>query len=421
MKLFWAFSLLLLLFNPGLFAQTGEVIDWDYEIDLLARELSEKHPNLFFRTDSTWFYHAMHQIARETHDKSLFQVSIQLQQVLAVMGDAQTKINYHFLVEKSKILPFEFYWFEDGIYVLKADKAYEALLGKKLTAINDVPIEEVTDSLATLLVLDNQSVLKNQIPRMLVWFQVLEYFGFASGNELSLTVLSASKGDALSRTIDLPVELGEMLAVQPATLPLGWQDRKSFFREQYFENEHLYYIQYNRCWSREAEEDYGSGASALFMPSFKEFEKEVFPVLKKKEINKLVFDIRFNKGGHASQGTEFIRKICKTLPKDHGDIFVLVGRVTNASAIINTVDFMKSEKVVLVGEETSGKPNHFGEVNRFVLPESKLIVSYSTRYFTLLDEDLPTLMPDVLTPLDFDQYMNGIDPAMEAVILTPLP
>lgn len=421
MKSFWILPLLLLLIIPGLFAQSEEVIDWDYEIDLLARELSEKHPDLFFNTDSAWYFHAMRQLASETTGKSLFQISIELQQVIAAMGDAQTQINYHFLVEKNKILPIEFYWFEDGIYVLKADKAYEALLGNKLTAINDVSIEVVIDSLATLLVLDNQSVLLNQIPRMLVWFQVLEHFGFASGEELSLTVLRTKNGEELKRIIYLPVELGEMLAVQPSSLPLGWQDQKSFFREQYFENEHLFYIQYNRCWSREAEEDYGSGASALFMPSFKEFEKEVFPVLKKKEIDKLVFDIRFNKGGHASQGTEFINKICKTLPKNHGDIFVLVGRVTNASAIINTVDFMKREKVTLVGEETSGKPNHFGEVNRFVLPESRLIVSYPTRYFTLLDEDLPTIVPDVLTPLGFDQFMKGIDPAMEAVSLSPLP
>jgi len=27
----------------------------------------------------------------------------------------------------------------------------------------------------------------------------------------------------------------------------------------------------------------------------------------------------------------------------------------------------------------------------------------------------------VLTPLGFDQYMKGIDPAMEAVSLSPLP
>jgi hypothetical protein len=260
-------TLFLLMLFIGLSAQTGDAIDWDYEIDLLARELAEKHPDLFFRTDSTWYYHAMSQVAKQSPGKSRFQISIRLQQVLAAMGDAQTQINYHFLVEKSHILPIDYYWFEDGIYLLETDKEYEALLGKKLTAVNNVPIEVVIDSLATLLVIDNHSVVKNQIPRMLSWFQVLEYFGFVSGKELSLTVESGT-GKTLSSTIHLPVELGEMLAVQPSTLPLGWQDQKAFFRELYFEDEHIYYIQYNRCWSREAEEDYGSGASALFMPSF---------------------------------------------------------------------------------------------------------------------------------------------------------
>jgi len=420
MKFKLSLTLFILMLFLELSAQTSSTIDWDYEIDLLARELAAKHPDLFFRADSAWYYNAMTQVATETPGKSLFQVSIRLQQVLAAMGDAQTQINYHFLVEKPLILPIEYYWFEDGIYLLETDKEYEALLGKKLTAVNSVPIEVVIDSLATLLVLDNQSVVKNQIPRMLTWFQLLEYFGFAKGKELSLTVKD-SAGEKLSRSIHLPVELGEMLAVHPSSMPLGWQDQKAYFREQYFDNEHIYYIQYNRCWSREVEEEYGSGATALFMPSFIEFEKQVYPVLKKKEIDKLVFDIRFNKGGHASQGTEFISKICKTLPKEHGAIYLLVGRATSGSAIINTVDFIKSTDVVLVGEETSGKPNYFGEVNRFVLPESRLIVSYPTRYFSLLDKDLPAIIPDLATPLGFEQYMKGIDPAMEAVRHAPLP
>jgi hypothetical protein len=397
-----------------IFGQSGKDVDWDYEIDLLARELEDKHPDLFFKVDSVWYYQAMEQVVKESAELSLFQVSVRLQQVLAAMGDAQTLINYHFLIEKSKILPFDCYWFEDGIYFLETEKAYEELLGKKLIGINQAPLDEVLDSLATLLVLDNQMVLLNQAPRMLTWFQLLEYFGFASGNELSIRVEDPS-GETRSVSIYLPVELGEMVSVYPSNMPLGWQDQKSFFRAQYFEDERLYYIQYNRCWSREAEEDYGSGASALFMPSFKEFEKEVYPLLKKKEINKLVFDLRFNKGGYAVQGTEFIKKICKSLPKKHGEIFVLVGRASNGAAIINTVDFMKSAEVILVGEESSGKPNFFGDVNRFVLPESSLIISYPTRYYKLLDDDLPAIIPQLHTPLDFDAYRMGIDPAIDLI------
>ncbi len=111
MKVKCTLTLLFLLLFSELSAQKGKVIDWDYEIDLLARELAEKHPDLFFRTDSTWYHQAMSQLAKETPGKSLFQVSIRLQQVLAAMGDAQTQINYHFLVEKSQILPIEFYLF----------------------------------------------------------------------------------------------------------------------------------------------------------------------------------------------------------------------------------------------------------------------------------------------------------------------
>jgi len=167
--------LLLLILCIKLQAQPGETIDWDYEINLLARELEARHPDLFFQTDSSWYYQSMEQIAGETGGLSLFQVSVRLQQLLARMGDAQTMINYHFLVEKPQILPMECYWFDDGIYILETDKSYEPLLGKKLTAMNRVPIEVVVDSLATLLVVDNEMVLRNQIPRMLTWFQLLEY------------------------------------------------------------------------------------------------------------------------------------------------------------------------------------------------------------------------------------------------------
>ena len=420
MNLFRYLILLLLFPFSGLAAQSGDAIDWKYEIDLLASELAERHPNLFFRTDSAWFYNEMREVAGETGGKSLFQVAVRLQQVVAAMGDAETQINYHYLVDKSLILPIEFYWFEDGIHLMETDREYEGLLGKKLVAVNDVPIQVVIDSLSTLLVRDNDSVLKYNIPRMLSWYQLLEYFGFAGRNEVSLTVENRSR-EKERYSIDMPIKLGEKLQIIPETLPLGWQDQNTYFRDHYFESEKLYYIQYNRCWSREVEEDFGSGATALFMPSFKEFERKVIPVLKKKEIDKLVFDLRFNWGGNAAQGTEFINKICKLLSKKSVEIFVLIGRTTFSSAIINTVDLMECGKVVLVGEDTRGKPNHFSEVKRFVLPESRLIVTYSTTYFSLLEGDPPAIEPDLPAPIDYDQYINGIDPAMEAVRLHNLP
>jgi len=406
--------LILVFSNEWMLAQQEEEIDWVYEIDLLGTELAQKHPDLFFKVDSATFFTNFNRIAQETAGQSTFEISVRLQQVLAQMGDAHTLINYHFNVVPDFILPIDLYWFQEGIYILKTPLEYGQILGKRVVSINESPLEVVIDSLSTLIVNDNPSMVKNQIPRMITWTQLLEYFGFANHKGLELGVMD-QEGHTEKVYISLPQADGEVVSVEPDSIPFGFKDQKAYFRDHYFPHENLYYIQYNRCWSREVEEQFGSGASALFMPSFKEFEKEVFQVIKKKPIDKLVFDMRFNSGGNSAQGTRFIKKLSKSKIKGEGDIYVVVGRKTFSSAIINTVDFMNLAEVLTVGEATGGRPNHFGEVKRFVLPESKLVVNHSTRYFTLVEEDAPSIIPQLMAPISFDQYMHGIDPALETI------
>ncbi len=222
-------------------------------------------------------------------------------------------------------------------------------------------------------------------------------------------------GNHSREIIPLPSPESERVSVGPDPLPLGWQDRKSFFRDQYFPDSKTYYIQYNKCWSREAEVAFGSGASALFMPSFEEFEKEVIRTVRKKDIEKLVFDLRFNSGGNSMQGTEFVNRLHKTRIGERAEIYLLVGRKTFSAAIINAVDVIKTFTPVVVGEDSGGRPNHFGEVNRFVLTTSNLVVSYSTKYFTLLDDDPPAIIPDIPVSQSYEGFMMGTDEAMEAI------
>ncbi len=408
------FLLFFLLSHGPLCAQQDQNIDWKYEIDLLGKELAQKHKNLFFQTDSIEFFDALDHIAAQASGNSLFHVSVQLQQVLAAMGDAHTRINYHFNIDRASILPLECYWFEEGIYILKTKREHQDVLGKRLTAINGYPLARVIDSLATLIVDDNPFLLKAELPSMIPWIQLLEHFGFADRNGLELE-LEDEHGQALKHYIHLPAKESETVSIRPIELPLGWQDRKSFFRDQYLPDEKIYYIQYNKCWSREAEEKFGSGASALFMPSFREFEKQVFHSIRKQDIDRLVFDMRFNSGGNSYQGTKFIEKLSNTKLNGAGKIFVIVGRHTFSSAILNTLDFLKNTDAVIVGEGTGGRPNHYGEVKRFVLPESKLVVSYSSKYFKVIEEDPSSIVPEIEALLYFKDFMNGIDPALEAI------
>jgi len=136
--------LLILIFTSSLLpAQQETEIDWVYEINLLGKELAEKHINLFFKSDSSQFFSEYRKIAREAPGQSLLDVSIQLQQVLALMGDSHTQINYHFNVDSRFILPINCYWYDEGIHIIKCPREYEQLLGKKLVAINEFPLKIV--------------------------------------------------------------------------------------------------------------------------------------------------------------------------------------------------------------------------------------------------------------------------------------
>jgi hypothetical protein len=94
---------------------------------------------------------------------------------------------------------------------------------------------------------------------------------------------------------------------------------------------------------------------------------------------------------------------------------VVLGRATFSSAILNAMDFKRLTNAIFVGEETSGKPNHFGEVKSFQLPTSKLSVNYSTKYFKMTDENVNTIAPDVKIEMSFSDFMKGVDPVYEWV------
>ena len=143
---------------------------------------------------------------------------------------------------------------------------------------------------------------------------------------------------------------------------------------------------------------------------------KVLDDLKKPETNKLVLDLRVNPGGSSPQGTEFARKVGKiSRINKKGRIFVIIGKRTYSSAVINAIDFKRYTEAILCGEATSGQPNHFGETRQFVLPNSNLPVRYSTKYFKYSDEDEDSLMPDMAVETSIQDFAEGRDPVLEAI------
>ncbi|NMA52753.1 MAG: peptidase S41, partial [Peptococcaceae bacterium] len=96
-----------------------------------------------------------------------------------------------------------------------------------------------------------------------------------------------------------------------------------------------------------------------------------------------------------------------------GRLYVIIGRGTYSSAVLNAVRLKKETNASFVGEATGGEPNHYGEVKQFTLPNSEKPIRYSTKYFKWLDEDTNTLEPDMVIEETFAAYRAGVDPVTE--------
>ena len=50
------------------------------------------------------------------------------------------------------------------------------------------------------------------------------------------------------------------------------------------------------------------------------------------------------------------------------------------------------------------------------LPNSRLVVSYSTRYYKFLEEDAPAVMPDKRIDPNWADFQMGRDPVMDWIL-----
>lgn len=395
-------------------SQTFKKIDWVTDIDFLAKELPQKHYDFFTVKDKKEFLERLAKIKLGSTELTDIEVAIRLQQLIAGFGDSHTMVNYGQLIDKSKILPLHLYWFSDGLYILHTTEENNEILGHQILSVNGVPLATITDSLSTLTTKDNQAIIRNTIPKLLPLVQVLECFDFIKGEEIELELmdLNGTKKTHVLKPAEMTRQNRKIY--KPDSLALCYRNERAFFIDYYQTTDNIYYLQYNRCWSKELELQYGNAQNAEKMPSFKDFEEKVFQTVDKNSIDKIVFDIRFNGGGNSSQGTEFIEKFAKQLEKNKNTkIYVILGRNTFSSAILNAMDFKRMTNAIFIGEETSGKPNHFGEVKSFQLPNSGIRVNYATKYFKRTDEKVSTISPDIKLEPGFSDFVSGIDPAYE--------
>ncbi|UCE40273.1 MAG: peptidase S41 [Candidatus Aminicenantes bacterium] len=377
---------------------------WIQDLDFLGSELPKKHKNLFHNISEIEFQTQIEELKEKLPFMALDEILVGLMGILASVGDSHTTLGYR----PQQALPLMLYWFKDGIAVLNTTTEYKDFLYGKITALGGKPIEDIVASLTAIIPHENQAQVKNKIPNLLTDTVILHGLKLISSQEKApLTVITTS-GRAV--TLDMkPLSFSskpEWLidTSDESDAPLYLRRRGLFYWYEILPDSQTIFFKYNSCQNMKGK-------------PFIDFVKTLFGAADEKKVKKIVIDLRHNGGGNSGIFAPFLEEL-KKRPQflQKGSIYVLIGRRTFSSAILNAIDLKKQTPAIFVGEPTGGKPNHYGEVQMLRLPQSGLPVTYSIKYFRVLDDDPESLMPDILVELRITDYLKMTDPVIENVI-----
>ncbi len=410
--------ILLISYSSFSYSQTRKEI-WTKDINYLKTELPRLHKNLFFKTDQKEFNQKINSIIHEIDNLKDIEIYIALQEVMALMGDDHTSIYDPRLPEYGKF-PIYLNYFEDGIYILNTTPEYRNLLMCKVIAFNNHPIEDVISTVLNISTKTNDAVSKNHFLSYFSYKAILEYYGIVDSDSMQISYINNKEEIEklyIKNMISPKDEKINWIGFGTTEKALCDKNKNKLFWYDYNESTKVLYAQYNKCLSKEVMKLYGKKKQAKNYPSFKKFSSDILEILESEQVEKFVFDMRYNSGGNSDQGTEFVKKLAKVESiNQKGKLFIVVGSKTFSSAILNSLDFQNYTEAIFVGEPTGGRPNHYGEVRKFRLPNHGLRVYYSTKHFANADEDTDSFYPDYVIQTKFKEYYSGVDPVFEWIL-----
>lgn len=379
---------------------------WAQDVDYLADNLPRLHVNAFHSVSRARFESEIRRLRQDVPKLKDHEIIVRLMQIVASIGDGHTRLGGQ---TGFGALPVRLRRFEDGVFVVAATAEYAEIVGARVVHVDETPIEEALAAVSSVIPHDNCDELREAAPWYLAEPEVLLALGVARTADAVPFELEPRDGPLT--TVELR-RLPTVDGVRWATVPLpdGTPrplSRRNQSKPYWFERlpeQSVLYVAYNSC------------VDAKEQP-FAEFVESVFRIMDAESTERLVVDLRNNEGGNSEVINPLIREIRRRPHQNQrGRLFVLIGRLTYSSAMLNALDFRRETNALLVGEPTGGKPNSYGEQRSFRLPNSRLEITYATKYFRKVwFKDPPAVIPDVTVETSSADFFAGRDPVLEAV------
>jgi tetratricopeptide (TPR) repeat protein len=394
---------------------------WREDLRHMAREMEARHQNLFHTMTREQFATAVRRLDERIPALARHQIIVEMARIAALVGDGHTNVAP---TRDPKIgfrtLPVKFYLFADGLTVRAAERSHAELVGARVLKIGDATADEAIARAREIIGRDNEMDVKFFAPFLLMMPEVLHALGLSQSTESArLTVEQAGR----QRTLTLKAS-GAFELLQPDTdltwlpkegwvdlrdaastpTPLWLKDPRNKFWFEYLQDSKVVYVQLNEVGNKDEE-------------SLSDFTKRLFAFVEANAVEKLVFDLRLNRGGNGTLLRPLEIALIKSKLNERGRLFFIIGRSTWSAAqfLLNRAE--KYTNVLFVGEPSGSKGNIFGDSRRITLPHSGVTVRVSVYYWqdwSPWDTRLWSA-PHLTAELASTDYRTNNDPALKAI------
>lgn len=392
---------------------------WQSDLELLKKSMSEQAPLFFQRQSKKSFEQAISDLSAKLPQLNNFQTALSIQSILARAHDGNTYAELKSLMMAENPIPFGLGYYADGIFVSGTVKKFEKAMGKKVLKINGQDIKSVVERLSMFVSSDNDLSVMRDGFNLIRFPGAFKMAGISANDTLNLLLENSSGKTELVKLYPINLKNSKdmmPLATQQEQKDLRWQPMQNYYTNHWLAEDSTLYIQYNRCLSAEMSLEAGDSISARQLPPFAPFADSIIAFLQRTPGTKLLFDLRFNTGGNPADGLRLIERIKADPNLNRKDrIFVATNLYTAGAAITIASQFGKETNAQIIGEKPGGKPNQTAGLRSFTLPNSKLTIYFPTKKIVTVKGDPDFLELDQEIPLPYLDFKTGKDPVLDFV------
>ncbi len=398
-----------------------EAEKWREDLRFMAQEMPKRHKDLFHQMTRQQFETAIKNLDARIPQLARNQIIVEMARIVAMVGDGHTNL-YPTRDPKVgfRVLPVKLYFFKDGLFVRAAKKEQAALVGARVVKIGDLIAEQAYSKVRELIGRDNEMDVIFFAPHLLVMPEVLQALGISSDTEKArLTIEKNGKQQTVELRQIGPAEMMagdtdmtwtakddwiDMRDGATETVSLWLNNPSNKFWFEMLPDKKTLYLQLNQVNNKDDE-------------TLAEFSKRLAAFIESNGVEKLVLDLRLNRGGNGTLLPPFVTALVKSKINKPGKFFTVIGRSTFSAAQFLVNDLERYTDTIFVGEPSGSKGNIYGDSRRIYMPNSGITIRTSVYYWQdwhPLDTRAWTA-PHLTAELSSKEYTANVDPALKMI------